>query len=697
MKKTILTSLAIVAACAASAAANELDGTISIGGSYANVHGQKAKFNEYRAIGSGAQGDLDLNYRDTQKFLDVDANMQIIEGKAADQSMATDNSFNLKGGMNDQFKLQLFYKEIPHNLTFDAQTFMNGVGTDSLTSPLAPATTAPTVVNTTGLWKNFDYSLMRRNLGAEAEISFKTPFFFLARVERQTTNGLQPFGWTTALRELPAPIDYTTDTLILQTGYRSNRLIATLDGAISNFRNEYEHFYVGQIGSGTAGYAYMPPDNQYYKIGGSIMYKLPFWSTTMMARASRSMLESNPLLRSETDVPVAVRGTKWDGSVIYNTASASIATTPINKLDVRLHYNFTGTDNQGDDLSYSTNATASSYNQIAAKYDHRKQTAGLDVAYKLPAATKLSAGYEYGNIRRANWAADPGLVTAAAPHATETTDHTVYIQAKNSMSDWVTAKLRYEHQFRSSEYPTLNLYTADNRMLYFRGFEAADKDMDAIKTELEFEPMHGLSLGLQYAFKKNRYTDSPLGLQDDTRHEFYADMSYNMGPAKFNVYGELELVESNGDFYAGDYGAAATTDDNFFWSSKRKDTNYALGSNIEADFIKATLKGTLGYRYERASGTNDFTVSNAAINEFNPTNIDYLDNCIKNSLNAKLTYQVDKTMSVDFGYLYEHLKYSDDAYTGYSYIPVAGQYLTGAYANPNYDASVFYTKLNFKF
>lgn len=63
MKRSLLTAIAIVSACTAPVLADEFNGSASIGGSYANIKGEKAKFNEYRALGSGAQGELDLNYR----------------------------------------------------------------------------------------------------------------------------------------------------------------------------------------------------------------------------------------------------------------------------------------------------------------------------------------------------------------------------------------------------------------------------------------------------------------------------------------------------------------------------------------------------------------------------------------------------------------------------------------------------------
>jgi hypothetical protein len=251
--------------------------------------------------------------------------------------------------------------------------------------------------------------------------------------------------------------------------------------------------------------------------------------------------------------------------------------------------------------------------------------------------------------------------------------------------------------------------TASNQMYWLafsRPIDTADKTQHNIKTSFDFEPMHGLGIGVEYGFKQNTYDKTILGVKYDTRHELYIDANYVLGFAKLNAYADMEWVNTNG-FYrqlarGNNTGTQAVLPDpygandinNFNWTSKRKDLNYALGIKGDLDIIKNTLTASSGYRYESANGSNDFKTNYSGVT---PVNINALDDYTKHTINAKLTYYFTPNASVDLGYLYEHLKYSDDAYTGYNLIPAAGQYLSGAYANPNYDASVIYTKLSFKF
>lgn len=716
MKRSILAALALVSACAASASAEGLEGNISIGGSYSNIKGQEAKFNEYRALGNGTQIDLGLNYRDTSYYFDLLGNLAVIEGKQGNnESITSDADVMMKLGMTDMYKLSLFYKDIPHNFTYDARTFLNGVGTYDLTK--ATPNALPTLA-TYAATPDFDYSIKRHTYGAEGEVSLKTPFFFSVNVDRNETNGLMPFALTTSLREYPVPVNYLTNNLYLQTGYRSNNLIATLDGTISTFENDADRFRAWQNFSGgsyTYTYGYLPADNKYYKVGGSVMYKLPFWGSTFMAKAAHSILESDVLLSDTSTSTVAATGVttnsssayltprNWAGRVNYTTASASLTSNPAKDLNTRIFFNFLDKENNGPaDFNYGTTSYTTEL------FDYNKRNMGVDASYKLPAATKLSAGYEYLNIHRA--------IRHDAP---KTVDHTVFVQIKNELFDWMTAKVRYQRLMRDSENLAATLYgndpvvSAGGTSLYWTKFfqpaDTADKNQDAIKVGLDFEPLHGLSLGVEYAYKHDNYTQNYLGILKADRHEVYVDANYTAGIAKLNAYADIEKVESNsryrqmprtgtGTQYADPFGFSNAT--NYNWTSKRKDFNYALGIKADVELIKNTLTAGTGYRYENANGSNDFTTNVAGI-AF--TNVSALDDYIKHALNAKLTYNFTKAVALELGYLYEHLKYSDDAWNGYQLIPVntngtnSTNYLSGAYTNPSYDANVVYTKLNFKF
>ncbi|MCE1226764.1 MAG: MtrB/PioB family outer membrane beta-barrel protein, partial [Geobacteraceae bacterium] len=319
MKRSILTVLAIISACTATAMAEEYNGALSVGGSYSNISGQKAKFNEYKNLGSGAQVGLDLNYRgDSGYYWSGLADFSLMNGRSLDDAVTTDMNFNFKTGKTDVFKASLFYNEITHNITDNARTFQSGIGTSVISGP------TPTATN---FVNSFDYGIKRKNYGAEAEVSLKSPFFFLTHVERNEAKGLLPMSIRdTTTIEAPAPIDYATDTLFLQTGYRSKEIIFTIDGSISKFNNDNTAFssYVNNVRT----FAYLPPNNESYSIGGALMYKIPVFDSVLMVRASNVLTDSSFQFRES--IP-AGRPT-WNGKVQDTSASIALTSRPLSKL-----------------------------------------------------------------------------------------------------------------------------------------------------------------------------------------------------------------------------------------------------------------------------------------------------------------------------------------------------------------------------
>lgn len=718
MKKTFLTILALVFAGAVFAVAADLDGIVSLSPRFSLISGQKAKANEYRVLGSGGYVGLDLSYRDPNKFLDITSNLLVAEGKAVNASVASDKNIYVKGGVTDAWKLSLYYNEIPHNWTYGAGTFFNGVGTNVLsTNILGNATN--TELNAVSFDKAIDYAIKRTNFGAATELTFKTPFIFLARVDMTKTKGIKPFSfYSGSLRELPAPVDYTSDNLYLQGGYRSKPVVINIDGTFSKFKNSFDTITVQQgetLTTRLPNTAYLPPDNSFYRLAGSVMYRAPIWNTLLMARGSHSVMSSNPTINEQYSETGFINE-NWDGQIIYNTVNASLATNPLKKLDVRFGFNYVDRSNGSETLnSDAFNETpTSSINGVNApvpKLGYDRKNAGIDLGYKLSASTKVNLGYDYAQTNRSRYFTRLENVTTASPYANKTTDNLLFVQVKSDLLETLSGKLRYEHLTRSSEYQDLAYQLSTSsasalRRAMFRPVEEANKNMDAFKAELDFDPAQGLNVGLRYAMKLNQYTDSPTGMQDDARHEIDADAAYMVGNIKLTVFGTWETVKANTKYFGnGSGGTWAGLTNTFFVNSNRHDLNYSLGSKIDIAIIKNKVNASFSYLYEDADGNNDLSASargtldaatTATID--NIVDINGLDDYRQHSAFATLTYSASKALAVSLTYMYEYFKYDDDAYAGYVYVPRGTTYaLTGAYSNLNYNASVFYLGLQYKF
>jgi hypothetical protein len=577
--------------------------------------------------------------------------------------------------MYEQFKYSLFYDETPHNITFGAKSAYSGIGGNSLTNDVSNAALP---------LNSFDYKTKRTTYGGSFEGSFNTPFFFGAKVDRSEVNGILPTGTAFGQVELPLPINYSTDNLYLETGYRTRTVIFKVDGTLSQFENHNGPWlsFEQPFGGGPTNYT-LPPDNTYYKVGGSLMVRLPL-NSSFVARGSYAKLENNQNL-IET-------GQSFKGDVNNTSVSSALASNPFSPLNLRLFYNFFERDNSSTSLA--------NYGGIpTTRFDYIKQSTGIDIGYRLPVKTRADAGYEYQSVIRTR------------EDGTETRDHTVYVQLKNSFLDWMSGKVRYEHLIRNSDTASPASIADPNDRFFidnFRRFDVADKTQDKVKVGIEFQPLNNLDLGVEYNFKHNSY-DNPLqdtlfndidhtplgnsllGVQSDTRHELYVDANYAVSIVKLNGYFDLELVERKMNAHEIEAGT-------FDWSSKREDTSYTYGFKADVDIIKDVLTAQAGWRYEKAYGSNDFSFPAAAVLPVPVQNISALDNFVRQTLTAKFGYHVTKQILVDFGYTYERLKYDDDAWRAYQLAnPDIGVFLTGAYANPNYEAHLGFLTLTYKF
>jgi hypothetical protein len=183
-----------------------------------DVQGNQAKFNEYRDIRDGVYGRVDAAVDTGKYFLDF---------SAYDIGYKTQH-YEAEGGKWGMFRAYLVYDQLPHNFTEGARTFYSGVGSTNLTYPIHPPST------NVSTWNSFDYSVERRNYSGGIKVDALKPFFFNVSAATETRKGIYPLGVAGTspggiALELPAAIDYVTDTFKMETGYAKDRLSLNLN------------------------------------------------------------------------------------------------------------------------------------------------------------------------------------------------------------------------------------------------------------------------------------------------------------------------------------------------------------------------------------------------------------------------------------------------------------------------------------
>lgn len=676
--------MVLLAATPVVAAEGVTSGKITIG---ANILGgddqDNAKFQEYRDVDDGVISGLNLFTVKDGFYLNLDAEMV---GR-------DDQSYSAKAGRFDRFSISGFYDKMEHNYSFDNISVFTGVGTDNLVR----ATATPTNLAT---WLPLDYSVERENYGGKVTLSLGSPFFLSFEVNQTEKEGVIPFG-TRNFVELPLPVDYTTTDFTTRAGYASKTLMASLDWTVSSFDNRYAWLNFQNPSNGTAGLPIsLAPDNDMWQIGGQLVLKqLPLHSTLAL-RGSYSQLESDVTLEGDQG--------DFDGDVTYTTASASLRSRPMDRLETEFSYRFVEKDNNADTFLYES-VGGSGDDAYTKVFFYKKQNAVIDLAYRLTNDNRVALGYDFTKIERAEH---------VRHDAQKTKENIFSVEWKNTSFDFLTAKVRYEYLNRNSEFRGAEAAAAIQDpddpslaidaqiMLYLRPFDAANKEQDKVKVAFEFAPCDFADLGFEYTYKKADYDKTVLGRTDERSHEVMIDANVRL-PGKAKLYGyaayEKAEIDSNHRRYNNggfpDPSGPIQDSNNYNWTDERKDKSYYYGAKLELPLFVEKFVVSLAYDYQKSDGESEFNTY--GIIPTNPNtgplvDISNYDDYVKKTLNLKADYAITESTSVTLGYLYETYKYDDVQWDGYFYI-LGNNYLTGAYSDRDYKASTTYLTMSYKF
>ncbi len=638
----------------------KLEGEISLTGKYIGVdagEGGEAKFTEYRDLERhwGAFGRFRLNYDTEKYFFDL---------KARDIAYDT-QSYKLEGGLWGKLKLDLFYDEIPHNITFDARTFFSGAGGDHLT------------FSTIGLpetWNTFDYSTERKKYGSGLKFDMIKPFFFNASYFREERDGIKPIGVAATSPggiglELPEPVDYVTDNLKLEAGYAKNPLFLSLNYFYSNLNNNNATLVFSNPVTAATDTLTLPPDNRYHRVNFKGGAKLPL----------RSRFNTN-LTYSVTTSDHTFFPT-YDGEIRTQNYDFSFTSNPVRFLEAKLFYKYYKRDNRSEQTLITDPEDTPKF------LDYRTNTAGLDVGFRLPFRFYLNGGYKYVRTSR-----DLEGETNPDRILPDNKDNVYAVELRWNGLDFLTTKVGYERLDRNADFaaPVLN-----------RRFAYAEQDRDSYKLSIDLFPIENLNIGLGFQHRDADY-DEGFGLKEDKRDEIDVSADYLLGRwarvYAFSDYGWVKFFQSQrSNTPAGN------------WDAKQREKTFDYGVGTEVFIIPQKLTVVLHHDYVKSNGSVDLTLDPAlfvaatglagANNEI--VDIINWDDYRKWSVKIKTIYQFTKSLSASVGYVYERFRYSDVQLDNYQFVPAAagtnGAYLTGAFKDLSYKANIVFGGMTYKF
>lgn len=702
---TILALAGLIAAAPHAPAQLKVTGSVTGGwlGSDVNAY-NKFRFEEYRDLSNGPILGADIAGESDTYYL-----------RFFGENIGREDQFlELKGGSYGRFKYSIHNNDIIHHLTSNALTpYSGGIGTNSLTFVGgAAASTNP------ARWTPFEYSIKHENYGGTFELqsSLNSPFYFRATANQKQTQGIRPLATTAntfggPVVELPAPVDYTTTDVSGEVGWLTKTTHYSINLAYSRFVDHFDtlFFSLPQSAGNLQDQLTLASDNEQWKLGANAMWKKLPLDSTLALRATYSTLKNTLPVRTTwrtTGVLNTVNASSplYNGDIIHQTFSGSWTAQPARALDSRLYYNYDEKKNHSTEIvftptagttgrcDFNLNGVATANNSCTTEaFHYRKHNLGVDLGYRLNRENKLSGGWDYLDTTRERLDFE------------ETKDHKLYVEWKNSSLDLLSSKVKYQHLQRRSDFllGAANVTTNTGFFnYYFRRFDLTDNDQDLVKVVLDSNPAPFLDLGGELIYKQNHYKNTQLGRNNDERQELYLTASFG-DPKRFRVtaFFDYETTEYNSTHQQGNPTTApactapcSTSAARFVWEGKVKDKNYVVG--LGADWpLNGRLKLVGSLIWQETDGTADFAANPAF---YTPQNITAYDSFRKTALNLKGIYAVDKNFDLTIGYAYEQYHNSDISMDGYNYT-LQGNFLSGAYAFPNYNANIIYATLKYKF
>lgn len=719
----LLTVFLLLGAAAARAAGEpEFGGTITLRLLAVGDEHESAKAQEYRDLQDGVAASAKLRFASGAYHLEIDGRNFGLD----------DQSFRLRGGAYGSFKYSFFYDETPHNYSFGARTFYTGVGTDELNYASASreknkdAIVTPTVGTDQSLWNDFDYAIQRKGYGTAVEVSLRSPFYFMVNAKQEERTGTKPLGADSGVFvdktgaqtssfgnvvELAEPVDYLTRTASVEAGYRTRPMVLSLTGLVSSFDNDNDHLNWRNPFVTTESVIetnYLPPDNDYWKVGAQGVFRFPAHSTLALRVSYAQLKDDLNLGTTATDsiaattsngIPLTtspdyftttlgLNRSRFTGDIGYTSVRAAYDTSVLKPITLQLVYDYTGRKNESSIVEYTNLATGESIE--SENFEYLKHHAGVSLGMLLPWQTNLNVGYDFSKVDREERA-----------DAESTKDHDLSIRLRNSASDLLTTRVKYQHVFRSTESSIVasDFAASDPASieLFERRYDVADKDRDLAGIAFDLTPTDTLDLGLEYTYTQDDYDSTEIGLQKESRQEVYLDVAYKLAKSvTLGASAGYERVISDQrerQYTSGTNSnpASASTTSVFNWTESLKSNNWSYGLSAKVPVVKGKLDLAASWNYQKSDGEGIFSSTGKPLED-----IDASDDYTKDTLEVKAIYHVAKQLEVTLGYLHEKLDYSDDQRSDYDYV-TGTTFLTGAYSDVDYDINLGYLQMKYKF
>ncbi len=722
---------------------------------------ESAKFQEYRDLKDGVTGDLRLWYQQPNGyFLGVGADEIGLDDQRYSLTGGKYGSFRLELGYDQiphrfAFDAKTLYTGVgTGNLRLSDQLQLTLQGT-----PNASAAQVNTLRDFFTGANSVDLELLRKTGTANFDLMKFDPFFLRVEFSREHREGTRPlfgsFGFGNTV-ELPEPIDYDTTQLKLIGEYSKHPLYVNVTYYLSIFENNIgtlsfdnpfravdstaANAYTLTSGAGPSrGLIDLYPNNVAHTISvtGSLSDLplrtrvsltaswgwrnqdddlVPFTSNTAIRTGAVSGVAGEPVPFNAFDkgsLPVK----SADASQTTSLYSLLVTSRPLEFLNLKGRYRYFEYENDTRRIEFPghvrTDAVWEPEPEATVPTEFRKHTVGFDAGIDAFRLATVTLGYTYEKQERTNREVE------------NQDEHSGKVSIDSKPLSWLDLKASYERAERRGRYnflvPFLATHAGDEpfepvvpQLPFLRKFDQADRDRDRVQFLATVYPFDFVSFTGSAAYAKDDFVNSAFGLRDARTQTYALDADFAVNDRlNIFVFYSFEKIDSNqksrqwvpggiGDPFSSETGLESNSN----WTADNEDIIHTVGGGVEVALIPKKLGLRLTYSFSKSDGKVRFAspVGTAAndTNPFDPVSFKDVDDIETHTLNARLTYQIWKGLSVAVGALWERYDISDFNNRGFTNIPTtaAGGY-NGAFfmgtLPKSYDAYVLFTRLAYAF
>jgi MtrB/PioB family decaheme-associated outer membrane protein len=599
-----------------------------------------------------------------------------------------DRSLSGEYGVPGQYRMELSLDQIRHYGNEGYRTPFIGVGTDQLTLPdgLARAATNPQTgaPRLAEAMQVVDLATTRQRARLSARVNPARGWEFQASTSLDRLSGTRASGATLGTGGssigmiLPEPVDALTRRIEASLAYQQPGRHLRLDYRGSFFSNDFDGYgfqspfaIPNTLLDNRMGLA---PDNQAHHLSLSGAYT--FGATTRLSASAaygRLTQDADFLPYSSAAGAPALPRASLDGEVVTRQARVKLVSRPARDLRLNATYRYDERDNRTPVATYILPGVgaaglgevgAANVTLVNTPYSRTSSQAEIETGWDLGRGRDLDL-----TLRRDTVARECQGETDCV-EVPETREHAWRLEWRQNLPAGLSARLGLSQaQRRGDEYTR---YAESVELAGMRKFFLADRDRGQLRARMHADLNESWSLGMTLDLNRDRYKNSPYGLQAADSRASHVELGYVLGnDLSLNLYaGREDLASRLASSYASrltEPGVTAELPD-AQWQARMDDTVDLLGLGVKR-------RGWLDERLDIEAdlvlvrARSPYVISGGALSAgATPLPPELLPKVRSDSAELRLgaRYALDRQANVRVAYLYRRMTGDDYALDLYS-------------------------------